>query len=409
MECVEKMNILFLTIAPFQDIEAHSLYPDLLRCFRNHAHKVYVISPYERRTGKNTECVETQGTVSLYVKTGNITQCGRLEKGISTLLIEGTFEQAIKNYFANVHFDLVLYSTPPITFANVVDFVQRRDKAKTYLLLKDIFPQNAVDIGMLSKGGIKGIAYHYFRQKEKELYRVSDYIGCMSPANVDYLLRHNPGISKERVEVCPNAIEIIGKSVDASERDLIRQKYDIPLGKDVFVYGGNLGQPQGIDFICRCMEQISDVDAYFLFVGDGAEYGKLARFLEKKHPHNAQLMQRLPKDEYDTMIGACDVGLIFLDYRFTIPNFPSRLLSYMQAHLPVLACTDPNTDVGTVIVEGGFGWWCPSNDVNQFLQTVQNALQADRKTLGENAWRYLKAHYDVEIAYKTIISHFEKE
>ena len=345
----------------------------------------------------------------MHVKIGNITQCGQLEKGISTLLIERNFEHEIRKYFSNVHFDLVLYSTPPITFANVVDFIRQRDYAKTYLLLKDIFPQNAVDIGMLSTSGIKGLAYRYFRKKEKKLYQVSDFIGCMSPANVEYVLRHNPEISEERVEVCPNAIEIIDKSIDAAERDAIRRKYGIPLDKTVFVYGGNLGKPQGVDFICRCMEQIGGVAAYFLIVGDGAEYGKLERFFDKHHPCNARLMKRLPKDEYDTMIGACDVGLIFLDYRFTIPNFPSRLLSYMQAHLPVLACTDPNTDVGKVIVEGGFGWWCPSNDVNQFLRTVQNAMQADRKAMGENAWRYLKEHYDVEIAYKTIMSHFEKE
>lgn len=403
------MNILFFTVGPFSDIEEHSIYLDLVRCFRDYGHRVYTVSPYERRQKKETELITHKGVISLYVKCLNITKCGMIEKGLASISIKSIFLNAIEKYFSSVSFDLVLYVTPPIIFGDIVEYICKRDHAKSYLILKDIFPQNAIDIGVLAKSGIKGIVYRYFRKKEKKLYQVSDYIGCMSFANADYLLRHNPGISKERVEVCPNAIEIIDKSVDASERDLIRRKYGIPLGKTVFVYGGNLGQPQGVDFICRCMEQISGVDAYFLIVGDGAEYGKLARFFEKKHPYNARLMQCLPKDEYDTMIGACDVGLIFLDYRFTIPNFPSRLLSYMQAHLPVLACTDSNTDVGKVIVEGGFGWWCPSNDVNQFLHTVQNAMQADRKTLGEKAWRYLKAHYDVEIAYKIIISHFEKE
>ena len=52
------------------------------------------------------------------------------------------------------------------------------------------------------------------------------------------------------------------------------------------------------------------------------------------------------------LANSCDVGLIFLDKRFTIPNFPSRLLSYMQASMPVLAATDVNTDIGKVIEEG---------------------------------------------------------
>lgn len=82
-------------------------------------------------------------------------------------------------------------------------------------------------------------------------------------------------------------------------------------------------------------------------------------------------MQHLPKEDYDKIIGCFDVGLIFLDYRFTIPNFPSRLLSYMTAKLPVLACTDPNTDIGKIIIDGEFGWWCNSNDLKEFHECVK--------------------------------------
>ena len=95
------------------------------------------------------------------------------------------------NYFADIKFDLILYSTPPITFYKAIEYVKKRDGAKTYLLLKDIFPQNAVDLGMMSKTGLKGLIYKYFRKKEKKLYAISDKIGCMSQANVDYVLKHN--------------------------------------------------------------------------------------------------------------------------------------------------------------------------------------------------------------------------
>lgn len=93
-------------------------------------------------------------------------------------------------------FDLIIYSTPPITFQRAVEYVKERDNAQTYLLLKDIFPQNAVDIGILSKNGWKGLIYKYFRKKEKKLYGISDRIGCMSEANCKYILSHNPGFSR---------------------------------------------------------------------------------------------------------------------------------------------------------------------------------------------------------------------
>ena len=94
-------------------------------------------------------------------------------------------------------------------------------------------------------------------------------------------------------------------------------------------------------------------------------------------------MRRLPKEDYDRMIGSCDVGLLFLDYRFTIPNFPSRMLSYMSAKLPVLACTDRNTDVGKVITDGKFGWWCESGNVEVFYRMIKNIVSIGSVVLGQ--------------------------
>ena len=153
---------------------------------------------------------------------------------------------AIKKYFADVKFDLVLYSTPPITFAGVVSYIKKRDNAKSYLLLKDIFPQNAVDMGMMQKKGIKGLVYKYFRNKEKRLYAISDYIGCMSQANVDYVIKHNPEVDKSNVCLAPNCIEPVCEEVSEAEKALLRKKYGIPDNKKVFVYGGNLGKPLDI-------------------------------------------------------------------------------------------------------------------------------------------------------------------
>lgn len=259
---------------------------------------------------------------------------------------------------------------------------------------------------MMSKTGIKGILYKFFRNKEKKLYYISDKIGCMSQANVDYIIKHNPEVAPNKVEVCPNSIEVIDKSVDDETRIAIRTKYGIPIDKKVFVYGGNLGKPQGIPFLIKCLQKCKDIgDVIFLVVGDGTEYGLLENYVNKSCQKNLKLMKRLPKEEYDIMVAACDVGMIFLDYRFTIPNFPSRLLAYMQAKLPVLAVTDSNTDIGKVIVNGGFGWWCESNDSDNFVNALESALKSDFATVKDKEFKYLLDYYSVETAYQTIMNH----
>lgn len=403
------MNILFLSIAEFDSIFQREIYPDLLREFMNNGHEIYVVSSLEIRTNQETKMIEEGHCHILKVRVGNITKSGLIEKGIATVLIEHQFKNAISKYFNNIKFDLILYATPPITLANAIEYVKKRDNAKTYLLLKDIFPQNAVDIGMMKDRGVKGLIYHAFRRKEKKLYRISDYIGCMSPANVHYILEHDPEIKREKVEVCPNSVDVVDMSVDEETRSDIRIKYDIPLEKKVFVYGGNLGKPQGIEYMIECLETQSDnKDMYFLIVGDGTEYDKIDSFLRKSKPCNVKLMKRLPKDDYDKMVGACDVGMIFLDHRFSIPNFPSRLLSYMQAKIPVLAVTDPNTDIGEIIENGGFGWWCESNNPEEFKKLLNQILNSDLQKMGWRGFDYLKDNYSVEQSYKIIMNSIGK-
>lgn len=302
------MNILFLTLYPLSDISERGIYTDLTREFIRHGHQIYIVVPAERRFHLPTGIKESDGAKILSVKTQNIQKTNLIEKGLGTLLLEYQYQRAIRKYWKNIKFDLILYSTPPITFNRVISSVKRRCEAKTYLLLKDIFPQNAVDLGMFSKGSF---IYKLFRKKEERLYQLSDYIGCMSPANVEYVLRHNPSITAERVEVCPNSIELYGKESEYNNGGLL-QKLNIPTDKLLLIYGGNLGRPQGIDFLMDVLAANEKrTDTYFVVVGNGTEYGKISQWFRNNTPHNSCLIPSLPKQEYDDLVSACDVGLIF--------------------------------------------------------------------------------------------------
>lgn len=401
------MNILFLTMSSgVQNIETHGIYTDLMRKFRDKGHEVYIIYPRERKLGLLTELKEENHVHTLGVKTLNVTKTNVIEKGIGQLLLETQFKAALKRYFADVKFDVILYSTPPITFTKVIKYAKKQNpQAMSYLMLKDIFPQNAVDLGMLSTKGLKGLLYRSFRNKEKELYRVSDYIGCMSPANVKFLLEHNSEVNPAIVEVAPNSYDVpkIVHQVDTKE---IRAKYGLPVDKPVFIYGGNMGKPQGIPFFIECMNAVKDrKDCHFVVVGDGTEYPKLDAWVKAVNPQAVSVFRKLPKVDYDALASACDVGLIFLDYRFTIPNYPSRLLPYLMERKPIIAATDPNCDTGTLAEENGYGFYCPSNSVNAFVEAVDKMLVSDIKQLGENGYQFYLNNYTVDHTYRAIIKH----
>lgn len=400
------MKILFLSLLDFKTLNHKSIYTDLLKQFVSNGHYIYAISPIEKRKNEETNLIEENGIKILRVSSGNIQKTNLIEKGISTLRLESTVLKAIKKYFNDVEFDLVLYPTPPITFEKVINYIKKRDCATSYLLLKDIFPQNAVDLGMFRQNR----PFHkYFRSKEKRLYKLSDFIGCMSQANVDYVLKNNPEVNSSKVEICPNSTDPITIQNDKKTITNIRNKYNIPLDKIIFIYGGNLGKPQGIDFLMECLRSNKDNEqVHFVLAGSGTEFNKLQAFFNEEQPKNAQLFKQLPKEDYETLVNSCDVGLIFLDKRFTIPNFPSRLLSYMQASMPVLAATDVNTDIGNVIEEGEFGYWCESHDVKSFNDRLNDLCDSQtRKSMGGNARKYLENNYTSKQSYDIIMSHFK--
>lgn len=403
------MNILYLTLSNITTAYDHNIYMDLLDEFIRKGHTVTIVSPCEKKYGKPTHTLTKPNMTVLRVRTGNLFQVGMIRKGISQVLLSWQYARAIRKYCGDTKFDLILYSTPPITLAGVVKREKKRNKAKTYLLLKDIFPQNAIDIGVLRTRGIKGIIYRRFRKQEKALYHISDRIGCMSPANVNYVRIHNPEVEPTKVEECPNSVVPTDQSLGVQEKRKVREKYGLPVDKTLFVYGGNLGRPQDIPFIIKCLQNVADVaEAHFLIVGGGTEYGKLQAYAEVTKQRNFTLMSQLPKEEYDRLAAAGDVGMLFLDHRFTIPNFPSRMLSYMQAKLPIYAVTDEASDAGEIAEKADFGWRSSSADEKAFAKKVKTICACERLVqMGGNAWEYLNQHYDVKRGYDIIMSLFE--
>ena len=400
------MNILFLTFSQLiRNISQRGIYTDLIRKFAKEGHNIFIICPLERRLKRKTYLAEDGSVKTLAIKTLNITKSNYLEKGAGQIVIEHQYQRAIKKYFPNIRFDLVLYSTPPVTFTKIISFVKKKYGAKSYLLLKDIFPQGAVDLGVLS---VNHLLYRYFRHKEKKLYKISDHIGCMSPANVKYVLTHNSEIPKSHVEVCPNSIELQMKPeiVDKS----VLAKYDIPVNVPVFIYCGNLGKPQGMSFLIEVLSSnINRTDVFFLIAGSGTEYHKLQTWYENEKPSNVLLLKALPVSDYERLVQACDAGLIFLDRRFTIPNYPSRLLSYLENRLPVIMATDTNTDIGKIAEENSYGLWSESGDLETFNRNLNHLIENKklRLEMGKKGYRYLIENYTVDTSYNIIMSHFE--
>lgn len=394
-------KIVFISLVQINSLNERGIYQDLMRQFVHNGNEVVIVCPVERRTGLSTRMIIEEGTTILQVRTLNIQKASILEKGVATLFLNVVLKRAIKQHLNQFKFDLILYATPPITITNLISWLKERSKAKTYLLLKDIFPQNAVDMGLFSKSSL---LHAYFKKKEIKLYNLSDRIGCMSPANVKYICDNHPEL-RPKVEENPNSVDLGMLNSNDLDREPIREKWGFPSNAVVYLYGGNLGKPQGATFLLSIIEKAKDSNAFFVIVGDGTDYPVLKKWFDNNHPSNAKLLQRIPKISFDELAACCDVGVILLRKEFTIPNFPSRLLTYLENRMPVLAITDTTSDVGPIAVSAGFGKWSLYGDIESALQNVIffNSSKETREVMGNLAFSYLKEKYDVAISYQKII------
>ena len=240
-----------------------------------------------------------------------------------------------------------------------------------------------------------------FRRKEKTLYSLVDYVGVMSEANKRYIVEQDPQL-ENRVEVLPNAVALREETTEYKRSD-----FGIPEDKLVLLYGGNLGKPQDIGFVVECAKALEDVeDAYFVIAGSGGQQHLIEDYVRDNEPKNFKYLGQLETEKYSGLTHLCDVGLIFLDYRFKIPNYPQRLLSYLSVRKPVLSATDESTDIGTMAVENGYGMSVASNDVDGWVNAVKYyASNRDKVVkMGNRGYDYLCNNFTVDKAYSIIIN-----
>ena len=396
------MNILFLMIT-FPDMRKNSnLYTDLVEEFDNNGHNVYVTTLLEKKNNKNTFIEKINGITITRVKCGDMFNVNLVRKGITTISLPNKFKLAINKYFNNVKFDLVIYPTPPITFAPVVKYIKKRDKCKSYLILRDIFPQNARDLGLMNNN----LLFNYFRKKEQQLYDLSDYIGCMSQRNIKYVLEHN-NIDEGKLEILYN-----WKKIDYdTKNDAVdyKKKYGLE-NKFVAIFGGNIGLPQELEFLLELTKEYKNRDdIVFLIFGEGTEKGKIINIIKDEKLSNVVIKDNMRRDDYQNLIKQCDIGLINLNRNFTIPNMPSKIIGYFEAGIPILASTDKNTDLRGFLQETNTGLWSETGDLEGYKSNFKKLLNDEklREELGKNGRKFLEENLSVEKTYQIISKHFE--
>jgi glycosyltransferase involved in cell wall biosynthesis len=305
--------------------------------------------------------------------------------------------------FSTLKIEGVIWYSPSIFWGPLVKRLKRYFQCRSYLILRDMFPDWALHLGIVKKG----LPYFFLKMVEQYQYQQANTIGIQSPNNLLYFQQHHPKV-KAKLEVLWNwarPLDTLTKvpcSIDVSKTPIA--------GRAIFVYAGNIGVAQGMQTFLNLIESLKDnPDIGFLIVGRGSEAEAIKNTVLQQDLHNAIVFDEIAPFEIPGLFEQCHVGLMFLDRRHQTHNIPGKFLTYLQSGLPVLAIVNPGNDLLELIPEHKIGVADDGDDLAVLRQKVlmlenqvrEDAQMADRcKALANSLFESRAISYQILSTFK---------
>lgn len=293
--------------------------------------------------------------------------------------------------------DGVVWYAPSIFHAPFANFLKKTSHCKGYLIIRDIFPEWAVDMGLMRKG----LAYYFFDRVAKYQYSVADTIGVQTPGNASYF--------KKWTEKSGRKLEVLQNWLDKPAQLSCSLRVDAThlAGRKIFVYAGNMGVAQGMDIILDLAKKfLHRSDVGFIFVGRGSEAARLKNIAQQKALNNVLFFDEILPDEIPDLYSQCTAGIVALDPRHKTHNIPGKFLTYMQSGLPVLANINSGNDLAEVIRSERVGQVCESNNIDDLSRAAHVLLeQLDQDAeIGVRCHQIFEKEFSVDRAVSKIIA-----
>lgn len=402
------MKVVLITDSyPPEVRSASHLMEELAEGLKERGFDVTVVTTYpqynlteEKKNIDYPEFTTENGIKVIRVKTLPHHKVNFIIRGISQISMPYIFQNKIKKYINKV--DTIVVYSPPLPLALLGVKLKKVFNAKCLLNVQDIFPQNAIDLGVLRNP----LLIRFFKNMESNAYMNADLIFVHSEGNLEFLKRNHPDIAKKLI-VLHNWINT--KEFDGVSRtNKYRKLYNL-MDKFIILFAGVMGPSQGLDFIIELAHKVRDLkDVVFLFVGDGMEKPKLEDLAREKKLNNVIFKSFVSKDEYPYLVKDCDVGLVSLSNKNRTPVVPGKILGYMAAKLPVIAFLNQESDGHNIIKKANCGFSCIHGDIQKAEEIVRkiHRNKNDLIRYGENGYNYLVNNFDREICIQKLIENF---
>jgi glycosyltransferase involved in cell wall biosynthesis len=357
--------------------------------FKKQGHSVSVLTPAPAQKEKLVNN-ELDGIEVLFFRNGEIKNISKIKRAINETLLSFYAWQAAKNTLSQRHFDGIVYYSPSIFWGHLVKKLQKKWKCKSYLILRDIFPQWTVDNGLMKQGSI---IHRYFTFFEIINYKAAHKIGVMSPSNLKYFESTKHDLSKFEVLYNWAKLPQITQSQNKYRKELKLES------KLVFFYGGNIGHAQQMINLVQLANQLKDnTDVHFLFVGKGDEVELIINEKAKYNLLNLTYLPSVNQETYFEMLNEFDIGMFSLHPDHQTHNFPGKLLGYMGYSKPIIGCVNQGNDLKEIVNNAQAGIITNSGDSKALFAAAKSLIESKetRIEMGKAGRKLLATQFSIE-------------
>ena len=405
------MKILIVSdVYPPEISSASHLMQELAEGLAQRGHKINVVTSHpryyleENKKRENLKTFSIENNVNIIrVKTLPLHKVNFIIRGISQLILPFLFFKKIKTFIKG-KIDIVIVYSPPLPLGFVGSKVKHYYNSKFILNIQDIFPQNAIDLGILRNK----VLVKFFELMEKKIYRSADKIVFHSEGGRDFLIKEKE-IPTEKIITIPNWVDIDFYK-NQKRNALFREKYKLK-DKFVFLFAGIFGPAQGLDFLIKVAKEVSNIkDIVFLLVGGGMEQKKIQETIKRYSLTNVIIKPFVSKEDYPYLLKDVDVGIVCLNNKNKTPFIPGKFLGYLAGSLPIVAFLNNNSDGFSLIEKAKCGYAVESNNINEAVKVIKKIyIEKEKlKEFGENGFNYALNNLTVDICLKKFEYLFQK-
>jgi len=291
----------------------------------------------------------------------------------------------------NKKYDVILVTSPPL-FVGITAYVLSKIKNVPFVFeIRDLWPESAIDTGVLKNKMIIKFAYWF----ERFIYKKATLINVLTPAFREKLIVDKK-IDPKKIIFIPNAADFSLAESIQENFDAIAFKKELNLqDKFVITYVGAHGVANHLIQLIETAERLIDTNVVFQLIGAGMQKDMLVKESAKRKLNNVIFRDSVPKEKVFKYILASDAGASVLKKVDTFKTiYSNKTFDYMSCKKPILLAID---GVSRDLVEQAICGYYVEPENPEEIEKVIRLMLANKESLnimGENGFNYAKKHFD---------------